>query len=68
MLNLNRRYASALEKSAKADERLANAEESMARNLREILGDDLQAPSHSIKNVTPENSKPAKGASHGRQR
>lgn len=69
MLNLNRRYAAALEKSAKADERLANAEESIASSLRDILhGKDTQSNSRPCKNVTPESRSTAKGGSHGRQR
>jgi hypothetical protein len=69
MLNLNRRYAAALEKSAKADERLANAEESIASSLRDILhGKDTQSNSRPCKNVTTESRSTAKGGSHGRQR
>jgi hypothetical protein len=40
MTNLNRRYTQALEKSASAEKRLANAEETIARNLKDFLRDE----------------------------
>lgn len=40
MFNLNRRHTEALEKSARAKKRIADAEESIARNLGAFLRDD----------------------------
>jgi hypothetical protein len=40
MFPINRRHTEALEKSAKAEQRLAAAEESMARDLKAFLSDD----------------------------
>jgi uncharacterized membrane protein YccC len=48
MTNLNRRYTQALEKSASAEKRLANAEETIARNLKDFLRDE-----QSQKDATP---------------
>lgn len=62
MLNLNRRYAAALEKSAKAEERLARAEESIAQSLHELLGNNStqHGPNEKrpCKNVTPGKQNP----------
>ncbi|MFT3868411.1 MAG: hypothetical protein QM715_07930 [Nibricoccus sp.] len=40
MFNTNRRHTEALEKSARALKRLADAEETIAKNLGEFLRDD----------------------------
>jgi hypothetical protein len=40
MFNLNRRHTEAIEKSARAKKRLADAEESIARNLGAFLSAD----------------------------
>ncbi len=40
MFNLNRRHTEALEKSAHAKKRIADAEESIARNLGAFLRDE----------------------------
>jgi len=44
MFNLNRRHTEAVEKSARAKERLADAEESIAGNLAAFLRDDDSQP------------------------
>jgi hypothetical protein len=62
MFNLNRRHTEALEKSARAKKRLADAEESIARNLGAFLSDsDVESappPPLPKKDVSPRNNQP----------
>lgn len=62
MFNLNRRHTEALEKSARAEKRLADAEETMARHLGAYLRDtDVLGESKPTKpdqNVLPPKSQP----------
>jgi hypothetical protein len=57
MFNLNRRHTEALEKTARAEERAAKAEETIARHLGEFLHDKGlpgdSKPTRPLKNVTP---------------
>ncbi len=62
MFNLNRRHTEALEKSARAKKRLADAEESIARNLGAFLSDsDVESetpPPLPKKDVPPKKDQP----------
>ncbi|HEX2852590.1 MAG TPA: hypothetical protein VHO24_05075 [Opitutaceae bacterium] len=60
MFNLNRKHTSAVKQLARETERLATAEEEIARNLKAILGSDQGGASSArpIKNVTPAKNKP----------
>jgi hypothetical protein len=60
MFNLNRKNTAAVKQLARETERLATAEEEIARNLKAILGSDHggASPSRPIKNVTPPKNKP----------
>ncbi|MEO6750791.1 MAG: hypothetical protein ABIZ04_02525 [Opitutus sp.] len=61
MFNLNRKHTSAVKKLARETERLAKAEEEIARHLKTMLrsdkGGDASA-TRPIKNVTPPKNKP----------
>jgi len=55
-LNLNRRATEALEKSARAEKRLAEAEETIARHIGEFLRDEFlrkSEPQRPSRNVAP---------------
>ena len=62
MFNLNRRHTEALEKSARAEKRLADAEETIAQHLgdflrdTDVVGESKAAPQS--KSVTPPKDKP----------
>lgn len=62
MFNLNRRHTEALEKSARAEKRLSDAEETIARHLGDFLHDtDVigeSKPAPQSKNPTPPKTKP----------
>lgn len=62
MFNLNRRHTEAVEKSARAEKRLADAEETIARHLGEFLRDtDVvgeSKPAPQAKSATPPKNKP----------
>ncbi len=64
MFNLNRRHTEALEKSARAKKRIADAEESIARNLGAFLSDDdaseATPPPLPPKVTTPSKTQPHK--------
>ena len=64
MLNLNRRHTEALEKTARAKKRLADAEETIARHLGDYLRDeDAEEEKHTVdikKSTTPKNPPPKK--------
>jgi hypothetical protein len=62
MFTLNRRHTEALEKSARAEKRSADAEEIIARNLGDFLRSE-ESPAETkskrpCKNVTPPKSQP----------
>ncbi len=62
MFNLNRRHTEALEKSARAEKRLADAEETIAQHLGDFLRDtDVvgeRKPAAQRKSATPSKNKP----------
>jgi hypothetical protein len=62
MFNLNRRHTEAVEKSARAEKRLADAEETIARHLGDFLRDtDVvgeSKPAPQAKRATPPKNKP----------
>jgi hypothetical protein len=62
MFNLNRRHTEAVEKSARAKKRLADAEESIARDLGAFLRDepDETPPPLPPKSATPPKTQPPK--------
>jgi len=64
MFNLNRRHTEAVEKSARAKKRLADAEESIARDLGAFLRDDDEPdetpPPLPPKSATPPKTQPPK--------
>jgi phosphatidylserine decarboxylase len=64
MTKLNRRYTQALEKSASAEKRLANAEETIARNLKDFFRDEESpeevTPARPCKNGTPPKNQPSR--------
>jgi hypothetical protein len=63
MLNLNRRHTEALEKTARAKKRLADAEETIARHLGDYLRDEgaeETKPAAGVKKATPPKNPPAK--------
>ena len=63
MLNLNRRHTEALEKTAQAKKRLADAEETIARHLGDFLRDedaDEAKPVADPEKVTPPKNVPPK--------
>lgn len=66
MFNTNRRHTEALEKSARALKRLAAAEETIARNIGELLRDDddddtaATPPSLPKQGATPPKNPPPK--------
>lgn len=63
MLNLNRRHTEALEKIARTEERLADAEETIARHLGDFLRDeeaDRTKPAHPSKKAAQKKSPPKK--------
>lgn len=62
MINLNRKHTEAVEKSARAERRTADAEETIARHLGDFIR-DVKAPveskpSRPCKNVTPSKNQP----------
>jgi hypothetical protein len=63
MFNTNRRHTEALEKSARALKRLAAAEETIARNIGELLredDDDATPPPLPKQGATPSKNQPPK--------
>lgn len=62
MFNLNRRHTEAVEKSARAEKRLADAEETIAQHLGDFLRDTESVgeskPAPEAKNATPPKNKP----------
>ena len=63
MLNLNRRHTEALEKTARAKKRLADAEETIARHLGDYLQDEdaeEAKPAADIKKATTTKNPPPK--------
>ena len=64
MLNLNRKHTEALESSARAKKRLADAEETIARHLGDFISDEVapedKPAAPSKKAVPPANQRPKK--------
>ena len=64
MLNLNRRHTEALEKTARAKKRIADAEETIARHLGDYLRDEdteeAKPAADAKKAPPPENPPPKK--------
>ena len=62
MFNLNRRHTEAVEKSARAEKRLADAEETIAQHLGDFLRDTdfvgESKPAPQPKSATPPKTKP----------
>lgn len=62
MKSLNRRYTEALEKSAQAEKRIADAEETIARHLKDFLndneGEEQRTAARPAKNTTAPKKQP----------